>query len=113
MIYFHFHYFVIADKSPSHNFFSGRRVDLSLIFHITRWAPVQTASGRGVDLALSLPPSHKGGLGKGGGVKGGSGMGGDHECSRRCQELHLSLLYFVADCVSTPHMAQAISDVVG
>ena len=51
-------------------FFSGRGVYLSLIFHITRWAPVQRASGRGVDLALSLPPSHKGGLGKGGWVRG-------------------------------------------
>ena len=57
-------------------FFSGRRVDLSSIFHITRWAPVQQASGRGVDLVLSLPPSHKGGLGKGGGVRGGWGMVG-------------------------------------
>ena len=57
-------------------FFSGRGVYLSLIFHITRWAPVQTASGRGVDLALSLPPSHKGGLGKGGGVRGGQGWVG-------------------------------------
>ena len=54
-----------------------------------------------------------GGVGEGGWGKGGSGMGGDHECSRRCHELHLSLLDFVADCVSTPHMAQAISDVVG
>ena len=53
------------------------------------------------------------GVGEGGWGKGGLGNGGDHECSRRCQELHLSLLYFVADCVSTPHMAQAISDVVG
>ena len=54
-----------------------------------------------------------GGVGEGGWGKGGLGNGGDHECSRRCHELHLSLLDFVADCVSTPHMAQAISDVVG
>ena len=57
-------------------FFSGRRVDLSSIFHITRWAPVQQASGRGVDLVLNLPPSHKEGLGKGGGVRGGQGRVG-------------------------------------
>ena len=54
-----------------------------------------------------------GGVGEGGWGKGGLGNGGDHECSRRCHELHLSHLNLVADCVSTPHMAQAISDVVG
>ena len=54
-----------------------------------------------------------GGVGEGGWGKGGLGNGGDHECSRRRHELHLSHLNLVADCVSTPHMAQAISVVVG
>ena len=88
----------------------GRSV-LNLPHHQVGASPTSIREG-GRPCSQSSTTS-QGGVGEGGWGKGGSGMGGDHECSRRCHELHLSLLDFVADCVSTPHMAQAISDVVG
>ena len=112
MIYFHFHYFVIADKSPSHIFFQGG----GSICPQSSTSPGGRQSNKhqgGGSTLFSVFHHLTRGVGEGGWGKRGSGMGGDHECSRHCHELHLSLLDFVADCVSTPHMAQAISDVVG